>query len=93
MDRICRLVDSTTYVKRLLSGDMDATITGTGFGQKFPTGISLNSAYRLANNPMWPGGLPPKDYLDAVSAVKNTVDLTQEAATPPRARSCLKSLG
>jgi peptide/nickel transport system substrate-binding protein len=64
-------IDPTRYIDRLLKGDFPATMSQSSNANKYPTGITLNSIYRIVNNVGWTGGLPPKNYLDAINELNS----------------------
>jgi peptide/nickel transport system substrate-binding protein len=73
------VVDSTQYYKRAFAGDFQIAPSFSGNTQKYPTRVSLNSIYRLANNPVW-GDNVPKAYVDAVNEANGTIDPAKQKA-------------
>ena len=73
----CRLtldpVDSTVYYQKLYAGDFQITPSGSARQHKYPTGLTSNSIYRLANNPGWGDNVPPA-YVDAVKDALATMN-------------------
>lgn len=64
-------IDPTRYIDRLLKGDFPATMSQSSNANKYPTGITLNSIYRIVNNVGWTGGAPPKLYVDAINGLNS----------------------
>jgi peptide/nickel transport system substrate-binding protein len=63
------LKQGSEYVDALLGGKFNATFGGVGNVQKFPTRITANSIYRIANNPVLGHPNPHRDYVAAVERV------------------------
>ena len=74
-------IDPTTYIDRLLKGDFPATMSQSSNANKYPTGITLNSIYRIVNNVGWTGGLPPKGYVDAINQLNSVQEPSAQAAS------------
>ena len=67
-----QLLDTAAYVDNQLAGDFQIMYAGIGNGQKFPTRITTNSIYRIADNPV--GALEAfPDYEPAVAAANAAV--------------------
>ena len=66
-------VDTTVYYQKLYAGDFQITPSGSGRQHKYPTGLTSNSIYRLANSPGW-GDNVPKAYVDAVKDALATMN-------------------
>jgi peptide/nickel transport system substrate-binding protein len=66
-------VDSTVYYQKLYAGDFQITPSGSARQHKYPTGLTSNSIYRLANNPGW-GDNVPQAYVDAVKDALATMN-------------------
>lgn len=66
-------VDTTVYYQKLYAGDFQITPSGSARQHKYPTGLTSNSIYRLANNPGW-GDNVPKAYVDAVKDALATMN-------------------
>ena len=62
-------VDPATFGSRLVAGDFGVVLGGVGGGQLSTPRIVQNSLMRLANNPLWPNGAPPQDYIDGMVAL------------------------
>jgi len=73
------ILDSTQYYKRVLGGDFQLATSFSGNTQKYPSRVSLNSIYRMANNPVW-GNNVPKAYADAIAEAAGTVDPARQKA-------------
>jgi peptide/nickel transport system substrate-binding protein len=73
------ILDSTQYYKRMLGGDFTLGMSFSGNTQKYPTRVSLNSIYRIANNPVWKDSVP-KSYADAIAEASGTVDPAKQKA-------------
>jgi ABC-type transport system substrate-binding protein len=75
-------LDATPYIERLLAGDFDATVSQSSNAHKFPTGLTLNSIYRIANNPVFPpDGVPFESYVTAIGEANAPLEgAEQEAA-------------
>jgi peptide/nickel transport system substrate-binding protein len=73
------ILDSTQYYKRVLGGDFQLATSFSGNTQKYPSRVSLNSIYRIANNPVW-GNSVPKAYADAIAEAASTIDPTRQKA-------------
>lgn len=58
----------------LQSGDYNLTFSFAGRSQLDPVGGFDNSAFRPVNNPLFPDGNPPADYVEAVTTAKSTLD-------------------
>jgi peptide/nickel transport system substrate-binding protein len=71
--------DSTTYVQRTQSGDWQLLLSASSNANKYPTGIAVNSIYRTAKNPGWPGGVPPQAYVGAINTLNSTLDPAVQA--------------
>jgi len=82
------IVDSTVYYKRLLGGDFQLTTSFSGNTQKYPTRVSLNSIYRIANNPVW-GNSVPKAYADAIAEASGTIDPAKQKAAFARLNAAI----
>lgn len=74
-------IDPTAYIDRLLKGDFQATMSQSSNANKYPTGITLNSIYRIVNNVGWAGGLPPKAYVDAINQLNSVQDAAAQKAS------------
>jgi glutathione transport system substrate-binding protein len=66
-------IDTTVYYQKLYAGDFQITPSGSGRQHKYPTGLTSNSIYRLANSPGW-GDNVPKAYVDAVKDALATMN-------------------
>jgi peptide/nickel transport system substrate-binding protein len=73
------ILDSTQYYKRVLGGDFQLAMSFSGNTQKYPSRVSLNSIYRVANNPVW-GNNTPKAYADAVAEASGAIDPAKQKA-------------
>jgi peptide/nickel transport system substrate-binding protein len=73
------VIDSTQYYKRVLGGDFQLATSFSGNTQKYPTRVSLNSIYRIANNPVW-GNNVPKAYVDAINEANGTIEPARQKA-------------
>lgn len=60
-------VDAATFQDRLVSGDFGIVLGQMGGGQLSLPRIVQNSLFRTANNPLWPDGNPPEDYVQAIA--------------------------
>jgi peptide/nickel transport system substrate-binding protein len=67
------ILDNTEYYRRALAGEFQLAMSFSGNTQKYPTRISLNSIYRLKNNPVW-GDNVPQSYVDAINEANGTID-------------------
>ncbi len=74
-------IDPTRYIDRLLKGDFQATVSQSSNANKYPTGITLNSIYRVVNNVGWPGGAPPKLYSEAITQLNTVQDPAAQKAS------------
>jgi peptide/nickel transport system substrate-binding protein len=74
-------IDPTRYIDRLLKGDFQATMSQSSNANKYPTGITLNSIYRIVNNVGWAGGTPPKAYVDAINQLNTVQDAAAQKAS------------
>jgi peptide/nickel transport system substrate-binding protein len=70
-------MDPAQWYPKLNSGDYQMTFSFAGNSHKYPTRAMLGTAFRLANNPLWPSG-PPKAYADAVNAANGTMDKAKQ---------------
>jgi ABC-type transport system substrate-binding protein len=70
-------LDPAQWYPKLNSGDYQMTFSFAGNSHKYPTRMALGTAYRLANNPLWPAG-PPKAYADAVNAANGTLNPAEQ---------------
>ena len=70
-------IDTTVYYQKLYAGDFQITPSGSARQHKYPTGLTSNSIYRLANNPGW-GDDVPKAYVDAVKDALATMNPTRQ---------------
>ena len=57
------------YVDALLTGKFAATFGGVGNVQKFPSRLTTNSIYRVANNPVLGNPHPHPEYVQAIARV------------------------
>src|SRR5262249_53099050 len=73
------VLDPTQGSRRLLAGDFQCTPSFSGNTQKYPTRVTLNSIWRMANNPVW-GNNVPKAYVDAVLEASGTIDPAKQKA-------------
>jgi peptide/nickel transport system substrate-binding protein len=64
------LKQGAEYVDALLGGKFFGTFGGVGNVQKFPTRITTNSIYRVANNPVLGTPHPHPDYVAAIQRVE-----------------------
>ncbi len=67
------LKQGAEYVDALLTGKFAATFGGIGNVQKFPTRITANSIYRVANNPVLGNPHPHPEYVAAIERVNTTI--------------------
>jgi peptide/nickel transport system substrate-binding protein len=67
------LKQGAEYVDSLLQGRFDATFGGVGNIQKFPTRLTTNSIYRIANNPILGTPHPHPEYVEAIERVNKAV--------------------
>jgi len=70
-------LDPAQWYPKLNGGDYQMTFSFAGNSHKYPTRMALGTAFRLANNPLWPAG-PPKAYADAVNAANGTLDPAEQ---------------
>lgn len=70
--------DNAAYTESLLAGDFGLIFAGMGNGQKYPTRITTNSIYRLADNPVNAPEVFP-EYPDAVAAANAAVTEEEQA--------------
>ncbi|MBM3524525.1 MAG: ABC transporter substrate-binding protein [Alphaproteobacteria bacterium] len=67
------LKSGAEYIDALLTGKFAATFAGIGSVQKFPARITLNSIYRIANNPVLGSPHPHPEYVQAIERVSTTI--------------------
>lgn len=66
------ILDPAQWYPKLMSGSYHMTFSFAGLSQTDPSQVTLNSAYRLENNPLWEK--VPEDYLKAGQAGRTTLD-------------------
>lgn len=67
-------VDAASFQDRLVAGDFGVVLGQMGGGQLSLPRITQNSLFRLSNNPLWPDGVPPQPYVEAIEALTGELD-------------------
>ncbi|MFD0866729.1 ABC transporter substrate-binding protein [Tessaracoccus lubricantis] len=67
-------VDAATFQDRLVAGDFGVVLGQMGGGQLSLPRITQNSLFRLSNNPLWPDGVPPQAYVEAIETLTSEQD-------------------
>lgn len=62
-------IDAAAFQTRLVAGEFGVVLGVVGGGQLSTPRITQNSLMRLANNPLWPNGVPPQDYIDGMKVL------------------------
>lgn len=73
-------LDTGTFQSRLPTGLYGLALGQIGGGQLSSPRIVQNSLFRLSENPLWPDGVPPKDYGSAIESLITTSEPTRQAA-------------
>lgn len=73
-------MDPASWYPILLKGTFKATFSFAGGAQIYPTRITLSNNFATSANPVWPGGLPPATYRQAVHNADTTLDPAQQKA-------------
>ncbi len=74
-------LDPASWYPILLKGTYQATFSFAGGAQIYPTRIALSNNFAPSANPVWPGGLPPAAYRQAIQQADSTLDpMKQKAA-------------
>jgi peptide/nickel transport system substrate-binding protein len=73
-------MDPASWYPILLKGTFKATFSFAGGAQIYPTRITLSNNFAPSANPVWPGGLPPAAYRQAVHKADTTLDPAQQKA-------------
>jgi peptide/nickel transport system substrate-binding protein len=67
-------VDAAAFQERLVAGDFGVVLGQMGGGQLSLPRITQNSLFRTTNNPLWPDGTPPADYVKALQTLTTEQD-------------------
>ncbi|MBI4639700.1 MAG: ABC transporter substrate-binding protein [Candidatus Tectomicrobia bacterium] len=73
VDLTIETLDPAQWYPKLLSGNYQMTFSFAGLSHTDPSQLSLNSAYRLENNPLWEK--VPSDYFKAGQEGRTTLDV------------------
>lgn len=73
-------IDAGAFQERLVAGDFGVVLGQMGGGQLSLPRIVQNSLFRLANNPLWPDGIPPAGYVEAITTLTTAADETVRSA-------------
>jgi peptide/nickel transport system substrate-binding protein len=73
-------MDPASWYPVLLKGTYSATFSFAGGPQIYPTRITLSNNFATSANPVWPGGTPPKAYVQAVQKADTTLIPAQQKA-------------
>lgn len=69
--------DSATWVKNLVAGNFESTLTYDSGSQHFPSQITFGSAWRTSNNALF-GNNVPAIYLNAITADQHALTKTAQ---------------
>jgi peptide/nickel transport system substrate-binding protein len=71
--------DPASFNTRLVAGDFGVALGQVGGGQLSVPRIVQNSLMRTANNPLWPNGVPPARYSEAMTTLISATDPAVQA--------------
>src|SRR5690625_2276222 len=74
-------VEAATFQGRLVDGDFGVALGQMGGGQLSLARVTQNSFWRTSNNPLWPDGEPPEDYVQAMADLVSAEDAQELDAT------------
>lgn len=74
-------VEAATFQGRLVDGDFGVALGQMGGGQLSLARVAQNSFWRTSNNPLWPDGEPPEDYVQAMADLVSAEDAQELDAT------------
>ena len=81
--------DSASFNTRLVAGEFGLALGQVGGGQLSVPRIVQNSLMRTSNNPLWPDGVPPAKYSEAVTTLISATDPAVQARAFAQIREVL----
>lgn len=82
-------VDQAAFDARLPTGKFGIALGQMGGGQLSPARVVQNSLLRTSNNPLWPDGNPPQDYVDGMNILSTQDDSPTRSAAYTKVNSAL----
>lgn len=82
-------LDTGTYQARLPTGQFGLALGQIGGGQLSSPRVVQNSLFRLSENPLWSGGVPPTDYASAIETLITTSDPGEQSTAYDRLNQTL----